>query len=119
MGMNRYSMTPNDAVEHSERNVLLITYVLYGLGCFFIVTAIAGVIINHIKMSELERGSVAWTHHRWLMRTFWFTLLWFLVCLILTPLFIGIIGYFILWLWGFYRFIRGIVTYADRRPMPV
>ncbi|MDA3921067.1 MAG: hypothetical protein PF501_10365 [Salinisphaera sp.] len=105
------------AREYSERNVLLIVYVLYGLGCFFFVTAIAGVIVNHIKMGELERGML-WSHHRWLMRTFWFTVLWSLVCLALTPFFIGIVGYGVLWLWVFYRFIRGVITFADRRPMP-
>lgn len=105
------------AREHSERNVLLIVYVLYGLGCFFFVTAIAGVIINHIKMGELERGDL-WSHHRWLMRTFWFTVLWSLVCLALTPFVIGLIGYGVLWLWCLYRLVRGILAFAERRPMP-
>lgn len=109
----------SNVVEHSERNVLLIVYVLYGLGCFFFVTAVAGVIVNHVKMRELTRDSVTWTHHRWLLRTFWFTILWSLVCLALTPVMIGFIGYAVLWLWCFYRFIRGVVTFADRRPMPV
>ncbi|MGN8157702.1 DUF4870 family protein [Salinisphaera sp. RV14] len=108
----------SNAVEHSERNVLLITYVLYGLGCFFFVTAVAGVIVNHIKMGELARGGMAWTHHRWLMRTFWFTILWSLICLALAPFVVGFIGYGVLWLWCFYRFIRGVVTFADRRAMP-
>lgn len=107
----------NAAHNHSERNVLLIVYVLYGLACFFFVTAIAGVIVNHIKMGELERGTL-WSHHRWLMRTFWFSLLWSVVCLVLTPFVIGIIGYGLLWLWCFYRFVRGVITFADGRPMP-
>lgn len=116
--MNEQPLTPTDAAERSERNVLLITYVLYGLGCFFFITTVAGVIINHLKMGELAPRSINWTHHRWLMRTFWFTLLWFLVCLVLTPFFIGFIGYVILWIWCFYRFIRGIMRFAEYRPMP-
>jgi len=118
--MNNYTLETeaNAAREQSERNVLLIVYVLYGLGCLFVLTAIAGVIINHIKMGELEHGSVAWTHHRWLMRTFWFTLLWSVVCLVLTPVFIGFIGYGVLWVWCFYRFVRGLIVFAERRAMP-
>lgn len=118
--MERDLMAPSEssAIEHSERNVLLIVYVLYGLGCFFFLTAVAGVIVNHIKMGELERHGFAWSHHRWLMRTFWFAMLWSVVCLILIPVVVGVIGYGILWLWCFYRFIRGVVTFADRRPMP-
>jgi uncharacterized membrane protein len=118
MDTKQNPMTPISLNEHSERNVLLVTYVLYGLSCFLLVTAVAAVVINHIKISELERGSTAWTHHRWLLRTFWFTLLWSLVCLILTPLFIGFLGYLVLWLWCLYRFIRGVITFAEHRPMP-
>lgn len=102
----------------SERNLLLITYVLYGLGCFFFVTAIAGVIINHIKLGELPRHSTDWAHHRWLMRTFWFTVFWSVVCLVLTPMIIGFIGYGVLWLWCLYRFIRGLLAFSDHRPVP-
>lgn len=102
----------------SERNALLVTYVLYGLGCFFFLTAIAGVIINHIKIGELTPGSAAWTHHRWQMRTFWFTMLWSLVCLLLTPVFAGLVGYILLWLWCLYRFIRGMLAFAEHRPVP-
>ncbi|ROO31783.1 membrane protein [Salinisphaera japonica YTM-1] len=119
------SETPQPPIETdspasaSERNVLLITYVLYGLSCFFFLTAIAGVIVNHIKLGDVPRGGVAWSHHRWQMRTFWFTIFWSVVCLILTPFLIGVLGYLVLWLWCAYRFIRGIAVFADGRAMPV
>lgn len=97
-----------------ERNVLLVTYVLYGLGFFFGVTAIAGVIINHVKLWDC-RDPVARSHHRWLLRTFWFTVLWSLVCLVLSAVVIGLIGYVVLWLWGLYRFIRGVLAFVEHR----
>ncbi len=100
-----------------ERNVLLVTYVLYGLGFFTLITAVAGVIINHIKLGECGDG-VAYSHHRWLMRTFWFALLWFAVCTVLSFVAIGIIGFVILWLWCLYRIVRGALAFAERRPMP-
>ena len=110
---------PAEARHDSERNVLLVTYVLYGLSAFIFVTAVAGVIINHIKLGELGGETVAHSHHRWLMRTFWFSILWSVVCLILTPIVIGVVGYFMLWVWCAYRFIRGMLTFADGRAMPV
>ncbi|MES1932397.1 hypothetical protein T35B1_07301 [Salinisphaera shabanensis T35B1] len=100
-----------------ERNVLLVTYVLYGLGFFSGITAIAGVIINHVKMNDC-RDRIAYSHHRWLMRTFWFTVLWSLVCLVLSTVMIGFLGYVILWIWGMYRFIRGVLAFAEHRAMP-
>jgi uncharacterized membrane protein len=100
-----------------ERNVLLVTYVLYGLGFFNGLTAVAGVIINHVKMRDC-RDPVAYSHHRWLMRTFWFTVLWSLICLVLVYIVVGFLGYAILWVWGVYRFIRGVLAFAEHRAMP-
>lgn len=106
------------AAESSERNVLLVTYVLYGLSCFIMLTAVAGVIVNHVKLGELPRDSVAWSHHRWQMRTFWFSLLWAVVCLVFTPVGLGVLGYIVLWVWCFYRFVRGLLAFAEHRPVP-
>lgn len=100
-----------------ERNVLLVTYVLYGLGFFALLPAIGGVIINHVKLHEC-RDDVALTHHRWLMRTFWFGLLWFVVCTVLSGIVIGLIGFAVLWVWCLYRFVRGVLAYIEHRPMP-
>ena len=100
-----------------ERNVLLVTYVLHGLAFFAGVTAIAGVIINHVKIGD-RRDGVAWTHHRWLMRTFWFGVLWSLVCLVLAGVGIGLVGYVVLWIWFVYRIVRGVLAFAEHRAMP-
>jgi len=109
----------NPSVTRSEveRNMLLVTYVLYGLGFFSLITAVAGVIINHVKLHDCG-DPVARSHHRWLMRTFWFTVLWSLVCLVLTTVMIGFIGYAILWLWGLYRLIRGVLAFVEHRALP-
>lgn len=107
------------ATRHDiDRNVLMVTYVLYALGFFFGVSAIAGVIINHIKLGECEER-FAYSHHRWLMRTFWFALLWFVVCSALTVVFIGFIGYGILTIWYIYRLVRGALALAEQRPLPM
>jgi len=100
-----------------ERNVLLVTYVLYGLSFFVGITAVAGVIINHVKMSDCG-DRVARSHHRWLLRTFWFGVLWTLVCMALSMVMIGLIGFAILWVWWLYRIIRGALAFAEHRPMP-
>ncbi|MES1927136.1 hypothetical protein [Salinisphaera sp. T31B1] len=100
-----------------ERNVLLVTYVLYGLGFFTFLPAVAGVIINHVKLRDCRDG-VAYTHHRWLMRTFWFGVLWFAVCSVLAIAFVGLLGFAVLWVWCAYRLIRGVLAFAERRALP-
>lgn len=118
--MNKITYRPDATPatrEDIERNVLLVTYVLYGLSIFIGITAVAGVIINHVKLRE-HIDDIAYSHHRWLMRTFWFTLLWTLVCMVLSAVVIGLIGFVVLWIWGLYRVIRGALAFAEHRPMP-
>jgi uncharacterized membrane protein len=112
------------AVEPSEneRNLLLAAYVLYAVTPFTGgLTAVAGVIINHLKLGEASRPFLH-SHHRWLLRTFWFSLLWSVLCgllmatLILIPL--AWLGFIAVGVWYIYRVVRGAIAFAERRPMP-
>ncbi len=111
-----------DAAAHD--GLLKITHLIYGLHAFSIVTGIIGaativgmfltgwpsiiaVIINYVKQSDVK-GTFLESHFRWQIRTFWFALLWFLVC---TPLVLllglGLVGYFITGIWVIYRIAIG------------
>ena len=81
-------------------------------------TAIAGVVINHVKLQETT-NETARSHHRWLMRTFWFGLLWVVVSTVLTVAFIGVIGYVFVWLWCLYRIVRGVLVFAEHKALPM
>src|SRR6185295_11430505 len=66
------------------------------LGPMFIVTAfltgwpsIIAVIINYVKRSDV-RGTYLDSHFGWQIRTFWYTVLWVVVCFILVFTLIGI-----------------------------
>jgi uncharacterized membrane protein len=108
-----------DAGTENERTALLIAYILHALSIFAGgITSIAGVIINHIKINDTQSEFVR-SHHRWMMRTFWFGLLWAIVCGLLTLVFIGLLGFLVLAVWWIYRIIRGILSFSDRKPMPV
>lgn len=107
-----------DAGTEPERNILLIAYILHGLAPFTAVaTGIAAVIISHIKVNETQSAFIR-SHHSWLIRTFWWGLLWAALCGILTLLVIGIFGFYVLALWWLYRSIRGFINYSERKPMP-
>jgi uncharacterized membrane protein len=117
------SLAPVDAAPENERTILLIAYILYALEPFTLgVTAIVGVIINHLKINDTSSMFLR-SHHRWLMRTFWYTLLWSVVfgVLMVTIILIPICwaGFAILGLWHLYRIIRGGLNFFERRPMPV
>jgi len=59
-----------------------IAYVLHAVGylSFMMWPAVAGLIVNYFKRGD-ARGGFVDSHHRWLIRTFWFGLLWYLLSL--------------------------------------
>lgn len=112
-----------DQASESERTTLTIAYVLHVIGPFtaFLLN-LAGLILNHIKAAE-SRNHYIRSHHVWMLRTFWWYLLWnvlsgaLFITIILIPL--GYIGFGVAFLWWIYRVVRGLINYAERRPMPI
>jgi uncharacterized membrane protein len=123
----------------NERSLVNWTTLIYGLHAFSIVTGILGtatvigafltgwpsiiaVILNYVKRSE-ARGSWIESHFRWQIRTFWFGLLWVVLCGLLVVLTLGI-GIVVVWLplafvtlWFIYRIARGWLRLGARQPM--
>lgn len=112
-----------DPSSERERNILLIAYVLYALEPFSIgLTAVVAVIVNHLKVDDSSSEFVR-SHHRWLLRTFWYTLLWLVLCSLLMVTIVLIplcwLGFGVIALWHLYRIVRGGLNFFERRPMPV
>src|SRR5918993_1101658 len=91
------------------------------IGAFvFGLPSIIAVVINYFKREE-ARGTFLESHFRWQIRTFWFSLLW---CIVAVMLFITILGIpFALMvligagIWAIYRIARGWLALRDRKPM--
>jgi len=84
--------------------------------------SIIAVIINYVTRDNV-RGGWLETHWRWQLRTFWFALLWLVVCALLWLSLFGIPLSIMLGLvtgvWVIYRVIRGWVLLIDGRPAPM
>ena len=108
--------------NENERNTLLIAYILYCATVVTGVACIAGVIVSHIKINETGNEFLR-SHYRWLIRTFWFSLLWWAISGALVGTFVlailGGIGFCISAVWFLYRVIRGLISFSERRAMPV
>ena len=115
------------------------TKVIYALHAFSLLTGILGaatvvgafltgwpsiiaVILNYVKRSE-ARGTWLESHFRWQIRTFWFGLLWIVLCVLFVVATLGI-GLLIAWLpmglvglWFIYRIVRGWMALGEGRPM--
>src|SRR4029453_13170052 len=89
-----------------RQGLVTLTYVIYGLHAFsaitglttsvLIVTAflfgwpsIIAVILNYVKRSDV-RGTWLDSHFSWQIRTFWYSLLWLVVGLVLFVTVVGI-----------------------------
>ena len=113
-------MPDSDAAQASEgeRTTLLVTYVLDVLAPITgFLAAIVSVIISHIKVGETQNGFIR-NHHRWLIRTFWWNLLWCVVFGVLTIVFVGYLGFVGLVIWWLYRVIRGLIAYSNGNLLP-
>ena len=86
---------------------------------------IVGVIIAYVKRGEAQGTWVA-SHFTWLLRTFWWSLLWDVIgALILVTLGLILIGipiaiaiFVATSIWGIYRLIRGFLLFKDNQPVP-
>ena len=115
-----------------------LAHVIYGLHALSLVTGIVGVatvvgafltgwpsiiavILNYIYRGDV-RGTWLEPHFRWQIRTFWFGLLWAVLCIgfVLVTLGIGIfivgVPLVILGIWFIYRIARGWLRLVDGRP---
>ena len=132
---------PSMSAEPPKVDEALVTYthviyalhalaVLIGLGAAHTVVgsfvgglpSIVAVIMNYARRSATV-GTYLESHFRWQIRTFWYALLWAVVCMLLIVsiigIFLGLLGLVALGIWIIYRVARGWLALKDGRPMYV
>src|SRR5882757_45421 len=72
----------------SDNNLAMAVYALYAAGYFFVIPAVAGVIIAHVKVDEAD--PVLQSHYRFQIRTFWIGLMYIAIGSVLSMVLIGI-----------------------------
>jgi uncharacterized membrane protein len=101
----------------NDRMLVLVAYLLHLFGPLTaFVLNIAALVINYLRRDEALPDLAA--HHRWMIRTFWWGLLWFMVCAILHLVLIGYFLSFILLFWWIYRHLRGLFVLYEHRSLP-
>jgi uncharacterized membrane protein len=91
----------------------------------FGLVGLIAIIIAYVKRGEAA-GTWLASHFRWLIRTFWWSLLWALIGgLVLVTLGLVLIGIpiaFAIWavdtIWVIYRVIRGYLLFHSSQPVP-
>src|SRR5579872_2253697 len=96
----------------SDNDFALIIYVLYAVGYFTAISALAGVIIAYVKIDEAD--PVLRSHYQFQIRTFWIGLLYLAIG---VPLCLVLIGFLVLawwFVWSLIRIIKGFIAINDR-----
>lgn len=100
----------------SERGLVLCAYVLHLVGAIAGVTSIIGLVINYMRRDRW--GGLYDSHHRWMIRSFWWAILWIVLGCITVWLLIGWVILFLVWVWYVYRHVRGLIALVNGEPLP-
>jgi len=102
--------------EH-ERTVTVIAYALHLFGAICGLPSIIGTVLNYVRVSRY--GGFFDSHHRWMIRSFWWGLVWVVIGCITIFLFgLGWLVLGVAWIWYLYRHIRGLVALLNGETMP-
>ncbi len=110
-------MNETPETETTDSDPLLppkIVYALYAVGYIVGITTLAGVIYAYIARGKDE---VADTHLTFQIRTFWISLGLAILGLVTMFIFIGILVFIFLLVWGLGRIISGFVLLNDKKPI--
>ncbi|ANF61699.1 hypothetical protein A6041_05080 [[Haemophilus] ducreyi] len=103
--------------DDAKRKMMYLIYALFGLGIIFGgIPTIAGVILAYIKRDKMI-GTLYYDHLRFLIKTFWGTVILCGLGFLLTIVFIGV---FLIWavgIWYIFRIIYGAARFFDNKPV--
>lgn len=100
-----------------DKNIVWLVYILHVLGFFTGgLTTIAAIIINYVKAGDLQ-SSIAKSHFKWQVRTFWCSLVWGIVSLVLVYFLVGLLGFLVLFVWYVYRLVIGMINLNNEKGM--
>ncbi|WP_168417876.1 MULTISPECIES: hypothetical protein [Acinetobacter] len=94
----------------------LITYILYLVGFVVGITGLISIIMNYVKRNEM-RGTWLESHVDWQIKTFWYSLIGYIVGFLLTAILIGYVIILVVFIWHVYRLIKGLIALNDNKPI--
>jgi uncharacterized membrane protein len=107
--------TPQQA--EANKSITHIIYALYAASLISgSVTGIIAIIVNYVKREDVV-GTIYQSHFRWQIRTFWYSLLWFVIGGSTVWIIIGFPILAVAGIWYIYRIVKGWLYLAESKPM--
>lgn len=107
---------PKDTIQEDNKSIANLVYLIQAVAVFTALPFLIAVIINYIKKSDVK-GSLAESHFRWQIRTFWFSLLWVIIGGVLAFVIVGYVILFANYIWVIYRILKGWLRLNDDKLM--
>ena len=98
------------------RQYTMIIYILYIAAILVGITSIVGVIMAYIKRGDFAGTEYA-DHITYLIRTFWISLIGYLIGAVLSVIGVGLIIIIAVGIWYIYRSIAGFIKFNDNKPI--
>ncbi len=92
------------------------SYILYLVGFVVGITGLIAIIMNYVKRNEM-RGTWLESHVDWQIKTFWYSLIGYIVGFLLTAILIGYVIILVVFIWHVYRLIKGLIALNDNKPI--
>ena len=110
--------TPTDEKLASLKTLATVIYALYALSLFSGITAIVAIVLNYIKLDD-AKGTWLESHFRWQIRTFWWSVVWFVLGALTWIILVGWVVLGVAGVWFIYRIAKGWLNLNDGKPMPL
>jgi uncharacterized membrane protein len=110
--------TATDEQLASLKTLTTVIYALYALSLFSGITAIVAIVLNYIKLDD-ARGTWLESHFRWQIRTFWWSVVWFVLGALTWIILVGWVVLGVAGIWFIYRIAKGWLNLNDGKPMPL
>jgi len=112
---------PEEDKGLSMRHLTHLIYGFFAIGLlsagFFGVATIASIVLAYLKRGDAA-GTVYAQHFDWVIKTFWWGLLWVVLSALATFIFIGWLTGLIALVWIVYRLIKGwLALFSGEAPM--
>ena len=112
----QYNIAEQAEYEEKQRKLVFACYILNACSLLVGLTLIISVVIAHVKKDDVA-GTWLESHYKWLITTFWYWLLFFVIGLATLITGFGFIILFAGGIWWLYRNIKGFLAFWDNKPV--
>lgn len=104
------------STEEQNKSITQVIYGLYAASLVVGITYIVAIILNYVKQPDVV-GTMYESHFRWQIRTFWFSLLWWIIGIATIVFIVGIFICIGAGIWFIYRIVVGWLRLSEGKPM--